>query len=357
MLSPDEFKRYQKQLAIPEWGMDQQLRLKAAHVLVIGAGGLGVTVIPYLAAAGVGRLTLVDHDVVELSNLGRQTIYRNDQIGQSKVLCAKSYVEALDPQVQVEAIAEKFSMSNIELVEAADLVVDCTDNFETRYLINDACVRYGKAFVYSAIHTWEGQLAVCNAHGTGPTYRCLFPDEPSVGEIPNCNEAGVLGFLPGIMGLMQAKEAIFYLAGLSSPAQSSLIRFDVRSMRMQQFRMERSSDASNRIFPTKVALPLEMEPAEAQKALAAGDVHFVLDVREPFEWELASLEGTINMPMNQLRVDMIPKDLPGLVMCHHGMRSMYVIRHLQAQGFDKLINLGGGIDAWSREVDARVPRY
>jgi len=248
-------------------------------------------------------------------------------------------------------------MRNLQWVEAADLVIDCSDNFDTRYLINDACVRYGKAFVYAAIHTWEGQLAVCNAHGTGPTYRCLFPDEPSAGEIPNCNEAGVLGFLPGILGLMQAKEAIFYLAGIHSPAQSSLIQFDVRSMRMQQFKMERSSDAMDRIFPNKTALPLEMEPSDAQRALASGTVHFVLDVREPFEWELASLEGTINMPMNQLQVDLIPKDLPGLVMCHHGMRSMYVIRHLQAQGYDKLINLSGGIDAWSREVDERVPRY
>ncbi len=358
MLHPDEIKRYQKQLAIPEWDMESQLRLQAAHVLVIGAGGLGVTVIPYLAAAGVGRLTLVDHDVVELSNLGRQTIYRTDQLGQSKVLATKSYIEALNPHIHVEALVEKFTLTNHRLVESADLVIDCTDNFETRYLINDACVRYGKAFVYAAIHTWEGQLAVCNAFGTGPTYRCLFPEEPTAGEIPNCNEVGVLGFLPGVLGLMQAKEAIFYLAGLSSPAHEQLIRFDVRSMRMHSFRMERLSDAAERIFPAKEqTLPLEMDATAAHAALQTGKIHFVIDVREPFEWELASLDGTINMPMNQLQINQIPKDRPGLVMCHHGMRSMYVIRHLQAQGFDKLINLTGGIDAWSREVDESVPRY
>ena len=357
MLSPDEIKRYQKQLAIPEWNAEMQLRLKQAHVLVIGAGGLGVTVIPYLAAAGIGRLSVVDHDRVELSNLGRQAIYQTNQVGQSKALLAKSYVEALNPEVQVEAIVEKFSLANYGIVEAVDLVVDCTDNFDTRYLINDSCVRFGKAFVYAAIHTWEGQLAVCNAFGVGPTYRCLFPDEPSAGEIPNCNDAGVLGFLPGIMGLMQAKEAIIYLAGMPSPAHNHLIRFDVRSMRIHQFNMERSADALDRIFPTKDDLPLEMEPDEAQQALASGKIHFVLDVREPFEWDLACLEGSIYMPMNQLQVDLIPKDLPGLVMCHHGMRSMFVIRHLQEQGFDKLINLSGGIDAWSREVDNTIPRY
>lgn len=357
MLTTEEFNRYQKQLAIPAWDADKQARLKNAHVLIVGAGGLGVTVIPYLAAAGVGKLTLIDHDFVELSNLGRQTIYRTDQIGQSKVLLAKAYVEALNPHSQVEAIPEKFSISNLALVELVDLVVDCTDNFDTRYLINDACVRFEKAFVYAAIHTWEGQLAVCNAFGTGPTYRCLFPDEPSAGEIPTCNEAGVLGFLPGILGLMQAKEAIFYLAGLASPAHDHLLRWDVQSMRMHQFKMERSVDAAERIFPNKPTLPTELDPKDANQALQDGKIHFILDVREPHEWDLASLDGTINMPMNYLNVDLIPQHLPGLVMCHHGMRSMYVIRHLQAHGFDKLINLAGGIDAWSREVDDSIPRY
>jgi adenylyltransferase/sulfurtransferase len=357
MLTTEEYNRYQKQLAIPEWDADKQARLKNAHVLVVGAGGLGVTVIPYLAAAGVGKLTLIDHDVVELSNLGRQAIYQSDQIGQSKVLLAKAFVEKLNPHVQVEAIDAKFTFTNHALVSSVDLVVDCTDNFDTRYLINDACVRFGKAFVYAAIHTWEGQLAVCNAFGTGPTYRCLFPDEPSAGEIPNCNDAGVLGFLPGMMGLMQAKEAIFYLAGLASPAQDHLLRWDVRSMRMHPFKMERSSDASERIFPNKFALPPTLEPKEAYQSLQVGKIHFILDVREPHEWELASLQGTINMPMHELQVDLIPKNLPGLVMCHHGMRSMYVIRHLQAHGFEKLINLTGGIDAWSRQVDDSIPRY
>jgi adenylyltransferase/sulfurtransferase len=357
MLSSAEFTRYQKQLAIPEWDEAKQLRLKQAHVLIVGAGGLGVSVIPYLAAAGVGKLTLIDHDAVDLSNLGRQTIYQTDQIGQSKVLMAKAYVEALNPEVQVEAIAEKFSITNYPLVESVDLVVDCTDNFDTRYLINDACVKYGKAFVYAAIHTWEGQLAVCNAFGTGPTYRCLFPDEPSAGEIPTCNEAGVLGFLPGMMGLMQAKEVIFYLAGLSSPAQNHLLRWDVRSMRMHQFRMERAPDAEERIFPAKEWIPVEMMPIEASEAILKGRIQFVLDVREPYEWEEANIAGSILMSMNQLQIDLIPRDVPGLVVCHHGMRSMFVIKHLHQLGFEHLINLAGGIDAWSREVDDSIPRY
>jgi adenylyltransferase/sulfurtransferase len=357
MLSSAEFTRYQKQLAIPEWDEAKQLRLKQAHVLIVGAGGLGVSVIPYLAAAGLGKLTLIDHDAVDLSNLGRQTIYQTDQIGQSKVLMAKAYVEALNPEVQVEAIAEKFSITNYPLVESVDLVVDCTDNFDTRYLINDACVKYGKAFVYAAIHTWEGQLAVCNAFGTGPTYRCLFPDEPSAGEIPTCNEAGVLGFLPGMMGLMQAKEVIFYLAGLSSPAQNHLLRWDVRSMRMHQFRMERAPDAEERIFPAKEWIPVEMMPIEASEAILKGRIQFVLDIREPYEWEEANIAGSILMSMNQLQIDLIPRDVPGLVVCHHGMRSMFVIKHLHQLGFEHLINLAGGIDAWSREVDDSIPRY
>lgn len=357
MLSSTEFTRYQKQLAIPEWDEAKQLSLKQAHVMIVGAGGLGVSVIPYLAAAGVGHLTLIDHDVVELSNLGRQTIYREDQIGQSKVLLAKDFVEALNPHVQVDAMAEKFSMVNYQLVQSVDLVVDCTDNFDTRYLINDACVKFGKAFVYAAIHTWEGQLAVCNAHGTGPTYRCLFPDEPSAGEIPTCNEAGVLGFLPGMMGLMQAKEALFYLAGMSSPAQNHLLRWDVRSMRMHQFRMERTLDAAERIFPVQAWVPVELEAVDAADAITKGDIQFVLDVREPFEWEEAQIAGSICMSMNQLQIDLIPRDVPGLVVCHHGMRSMFVIKHLRQLGFENLINLAGGIDAWSREVDDSIPRY
>lgn len=357
MLSSTEFTRYQKQLAIPEWDIAMQERLSEAHVLIVGAGGLGVTVIPYLAAAGVGKLTLIDHDVVDLSNLGRQTIYRTDQIGQSKVLLAKTYVEALNPQVEVDAITEKFSMNNYQLVESVDLVVDCTDNFDTRYLINDACVKFNKAFVYAAIHTWEGQLAVCNAHGTGPTYRCLFPDEPSAGEIPTCNEAGVLGFLPGMMGLMQAKEAIFYLAGISSPAHNHLLRWDVRSMRMHQFRMERSVDAAERIFPRKVWVPIEINSKDAALRLESGEIQFVLDVREPFEWEIASISSSMFMSMNALQPDLIPRDVPGLVLCHHGMRSMFVVKHLQKLGFENLMNLAGGIDAWSREVDASIPRY
>jgi len=357
MLTTEEYNRYQKQLAIPEWDVAKQENLARAHVLIVGAGGLGVSVIPYLAAAGVGKLTLIDHDVVELSNLGRQVIYQSDQIGQFKVHLAKAFVEKLNPHVQVVAIADKFSIGNLALVESVDLVVDCTDNFDTRYLINDVCVRYGKAFVYAAIHTWEGQLAVCNAFGTGPTYRCLFPNEPSAGEIPSCNEAGVLGFLPGMLGLMQAKEAIFYLTGMPSPAQNHLLRWDVRTMRMHTFRMERSADAAERIFPHKPVEMIEISASDAAARLQSGEIKFVLDVREPFEWDLASLPGSIQMPMNSLQIGLIPKEAQGIVLCHHGMRSMFVLKHLQAQGFNNLLNLAGGIDAWSREVDDSIPRY
>jgi molybdopterin/thiamine biosynthesis adenylyltransferase len=234
MLSDLEFERYRKQLNLPEWRKNQQMALKNASILVVGAGGLGCGALPFLASAGVGCISILDADVIELSNLARQVLYKTDDLGASKALKAAEALQALNPDIKVTGIAENLIIENASnFIEQHDLILDCTDNFQTRYLINDTCVALRKPFIYGAIHAWEGQFAVFSP--AGPSYRSLFPTEPSPAEIPSCDEVGVLGVLPGIIGLFQAKEAIFYLAGFESPAQKALLTFDLRDMRLSSF--------------------------------------------------------------------------------------------------------------------------
>jgi adenylyltransferase/sulfurtransferase len=212
------------------------LRLKEASILVVGAGGLGCGALPYLAAAGVGSITILDADVIELSNLARQVLYKTDEVGTSKAIKAAEALRDLNPTIVVTGVAENLTVENASnYIDKHDLIIDCTDNFQTRYLINDVCVALKKPFVYGAIHAWEGQFAVF--HPQGPSYRSLFPVEPSPEEIPSCDEVGVLGVLPGIIGLFQAKEAIFYLAGFESSAQKGLLTFDLRDMRISSFKL------------------------------------------------------------------------------------------------------------------------
>ncbi len=236
MLSDLEFERYRKQLNLPEWRKAQQMALKNASILVVGAGGLGCGALPFLAAAGVGKITILDADIIELSNLARQVLYRTEDVGVSKAQKAAEALQALNPTIAIQGFAEKLTLENASTYIAQhDLIIDCTDNFKTRYLINDTCVELNKPFIYGAIHAWEGQFAVFTP--SGPSYKNLFPVEPSPQEIPACDEVGVLGVLPGIIGLLQAKEAIFYLAGFESPAQKSLMTFDLRDMRLSSFRL------------------------------------------------------------------------------------------------------------------------
>lgn len=234
MLSDLEFERYRKQLNLPEWRKQQQIRLKESKILVVGAGGLGCGALPFLAAVGVGMITILDADVIELSNLARQVLYKTTDIGASKAFKAAEALQALNPTITILGIAENLTPHNAtHYIAQHDLIIDCTDNFSTRYLINDSCETLLKPFVYGAIHAWEGQFAVF--HPAGPSYRSLFPVEPSPQEIPSCDEVGVLGVLPGIIGLLQAKEAIFYLAGFESPAQKGLMTLDLRDMRLSSF--------------------------------------------------------------------------------------------------------------------------
>jgi len=234
MLSDLEFERYRKQLNLPEWRKAQQMALKNASILVVGAGGLGCGALPFLTAAGIGTITILDADVIELSNLARQVLYRTVDVGARKAQKAAEALQALNPTINIQGISENVSVENASnYIAQHDLIIDCTDNFSTRYLINDVCVDLKKPFIYGAIHAWEGQFAVFLPNG--PSYRSLFPTEPSPEEIPACDEVGVLGVLPGIIGLLQAKEAIFYLAGLESPAQKALMTFDLREMRISSF--------------------------------------------------------------------------------------------------------------------------
>ena len=236
MFSDLEFERYRKQLNLPEWRKQQQMRLKESKILVVGAGGLGCGALPFLAAAGVGSITILDEDVIDLSNLARQVLYKTEDVGASKALKSAEALQALNPSITIQGIAENLTADNAtHYIGQHDLIIDCTDNFSTRYLINDSCETLKKPFVYGAIHAWEGQFAVF--HPAGPSYRLLFPVEPSPQEIPACDEVGVLGVLPGIIGLFQAKEAIFYLAGFESPAQQGLMTFDLRDMRLSSFRL------------------------------------------------------------------------------------------------------------------------
>jgi adenylyltransferase/sulfurtransferase len=365
MLTPSELIRYQKQLKLPEWSIAKQHILKSSHVLVVGAGGLGVGALPYLAAVGLGHITIVDHDVVDLSNLGRQVIYTSAEVGQSKALLAEKYIKSLNPEINVESFQVKLAQENaIEWIQKADLVIDCTDNFTSRYLINDICVSLDKPFVYAAIHAWEGLLSVCNAllaDGTRTaTYRCLFPESPNMSEIPTCDEVGVLGFIPGVMGLLQAKEAIFYLAGFTSPAQGSLLRWDARDMSMKHFKVEREPLAAMNIFPKKNLDEIRGLTVDAAFALLKQNEAYILDVREHEEFEIASIPDSIQIPMHQVAANIasLPIHKTCIVMCHHGMRSAHVIRFLQQEkGMTNLFNLTGGIDAWSLKIDANIPRY
>jgi len=365
MLTASELIRYQKQLKLPEWGIEKQFALKSSHVLVVGAGGLGVAALPYLAAAGIGQISIVDSDVVDLSNLGRQVIYTSAEVGQSKALLAQKYVMDLNPEISVSSFDVKLTSDNAaEFIQKADLVIDCTDNFASRYVINDFCVSLEKPFVYAAIHAWEGLLSVCNAlladGSRTATYRCLFPESPNMSEIPNCDEVGVLGFIPGIMGLLQAKEAIFYLAGFSSPAQGALLRWDARDMSMKHFKVEREANAATNIFPKTSLDEVREIQVDDAFALLEQNLAYILDVRELDEFSIASIPDALQIPMYQVaaNVSSLPVHKKCLVMCHHGMRSAHVIRFLQQEkGFTNLYNLSGGIDAWSLKIDPSVPRY
>lgn len=376
-LNGDEIKRYSRHLIMPEVGVEGQRKLKAAKVLCIGAGGLGSPAAMYLAAAGIGTIGIVDFDVVDFSNLQRQIIHGTPDVGRAKLDSAKSRLNALNPNVHIETYNEALSSENaIRLFEPYDVILDGTDNFPTRYLVNDACVLTGKPNAYGSIFRFEGQASVF-ATKEGPCYRCLYPEPPPPGLVPSCAEGGVFGVLPGIIGVIQATETIKLVLGAGEPLIGRFLIYDALRMRFRELKLRKDADCPvcgtnptvTKLIDydgfcgvTRDANPLaEISASELQRAQARGDALLLLDVREPHEHEKARIPGAKLVPLGQLAARLGElADWKGrrvVAHCHKGGRSAKACAQLREAGFANVANLSGGIDAWSITVDPNVPRY
>ncbi len=376
-LGREEIARYGRHLTLPEVGTTGQRKLKRSSVLVVGTGGLGAPVGLYLAAAGIGRIGLVDFDRVELSNLQRQVLFGEADVGRPKVEVAGERLAAINPFVMLDVHEARLDPSNaIGLISEYDLVVDGTDNFPTRYLVNDACVLAGKANMYGSIYRFEGQASVF-ADPDGPCYRCLFPEPPAPGAVPNCAEGGVLGVLPGIIGSIQATEAIKRLIGSGSSLVGRLLLFNALEMRFRELALRKDPDCpvcGTRPTITSLDDPQAMESYQEtcaaevgamdvtalKQKLDRGDTPFILDVRTRMEWEICHLGDSILLPLQELTFraeETVPKDREIVVLCHTGIRSAAAVEYLAGQGYRKVWNLTGGIDAWAAKIDPTMPRY
>jgi len=380
LLSNEEVARYSRHLIMPEVGMTGQRKLKAASVLMIGTGGLGAPLGMYLAAAGVGRLGLVDFDVVDASNLQRQIIHGTKDVGRPKIASARDRLEDINPHVEIETHETRLTSENaMRLFVNYDVIVDGTDNFPTRYLVNDACVLTGKPNVYGSIFRFEGQASVFWAD-RGPCYRCLYPEPPPPGLVPSCAEGGVLGVLPGIIGAIQANETIKIILGAPDIMVNRLLLFDAWRMRFRELKLRKNPDCPVcgdhptitelidyeefcGITQTQTEIKPIMEEitaTELKQRLDNGDDIQIIDVREPHEYEIGQIPNSKLIPLGQVlnRMNEIDPDRETVMHCKMGGRSAKAIDALQRSGFTgKLINLAGGITAWSNEVDPSVPKY
>ena len=379
-LSKEEIMRYSRHLIMPEVGMDGQLKLKQAKVLCIGTGGLGAPLGLYLAAAGVGRIGLVDFDSVDLTNLQRQILFGTDDIGRPKIEAATDRLRNLNPDIQIDRFETRLTSENaLDILKNYDIVVDGTDNFPTRYLVNDACVILGKPNVYGSIFRFEGQITIFGAPG-GPCYRCLYPEPPPPGLVPSCAEGGVLGVLPGIVGAIQAAETLKLIIGKGEPLIGRLLLFDALAMRFRELKLRKNPECpacgehptitklidyaefcgvrgEEAVSPAQTAVP-EIAPRELKSRLDRGDDLFILDVREPHEYQICNLGGHL-IPLGELsrRVNELDSSREIVAHCRSGKRSAEAVEFLRSAGFRKVLNLKGGILAWSDEVDASVPKY
>jgi adenylyltransferase/sulfurtransferase len=377
-LTAAEIRHYSRHLIMPEVGSAGQRRLKAARVLIIGAGGLGSPLGLYLAAAGVGTLGIVDFDVVDETNLHRQVLYGRSSVGRPKIQAAVERLRDVNPHIRIVPHETRLDAGNaLELFQDYDIIVDGTDNFPTRYLVNDACVLSGKPNVYGSIFRFEGQVSIFWG-ARGPCYRCLFPEPPPPGLVPSCAEGGVLGVLPGIIGTLQANEVIKLIVGAGDPLIGRLVLFDALKMRFRELQLKKdpacpvcSENPTQRELidyeqlcgigpgPETSEMDDEMTPNELKERLDAGEPLTLLDVRTDPEIEIARIEGSVHIPLHELR-DRFGELDPAtsyVVYCHHGGRSAAAIGFLHQMGFEHLANLSGGIDEWSAEVDPSVPRY
>jgi adenylyltransferase/sulfurtransferase len=375
-LTREEFLRYGRHTILPEVGIEGQKKLKASRVLLIGAGGLGSPLALYLAAAGVGTLGILDFDTIDASNLQRQILHTTAGIGTSKLLSAQEHIKAINPNVRVELYNTHLTSENaLDILKDYDVIADGTDNFPTRYLVNDACVLLKKPNVYGSIFRFEGQASVFYAN-EGPCYRCLFPEPPPPGAVPSCAEGGVLGVLPGIIGTIQANETIKLLLGIGEPLIGRLLLFDALAMQFRELKLKKNQDCPVcGVHPTVTHLidyedfcgmkpkeePMnknEITPLELKQRLDKGENIFLLDVRQPNEYAYANINGHL-IPLGDLpsRFKELDASREIVVYCHSGSRSLYATQFLLHQGFANVKNLTGGIDRWSREVDPSVKRY
>ena len=374
-LSVEELQRYSRHLIMPEVTSEGQNRLKAARVLCIGAGGLGSPAALYLAAAGVGTLGIVDFDDVDLSNLQRQILHGTKDIGRGKLESARDRLHDINPQIEIELHKCRFSSENAsQLVARYDVVVDGSDNFPTRYLSNDVCVFARKPNVYGSVFRFEGQTTIFAPHLGGPCYRCLFPEPPPPESVPNCAQAGVLGVLPGIIGMLQAIETLKLILGIGEPLVGRLLHFDALKVKFRELNLRRDPQCpvcgeNPTIFSPmdyeqfcgmrdEQAIP-EMSPHELKRRMNAGEPFELIDVREPFEYEIARINGAKLIPLGEIgeRLSELQRERPIIVHRHSGKRSAQAVGVLQHHGFTKVYNLEGGIDAWSDQIDPNVPKY
>ena len=378
-LEPEELVRYSRHIGLGEVGEAGQRRLKQASVLIVGAGGLGSPAALYLAAAGVGRLGIVDFDRVDLTNLQRQLLHDTHGVGQKKTASARARLTAINPLVQVETFDDELTAANaLDIIGGYDLVIDGTDNFKTRYLTNDACVLLAKPNIYGSVLRFEGQASVF-ATAEGPCYRCLFPEPPPPGLVPSCAEAGVLGVLPGLVGTIQATEAIKSVLGAGETLAGRLLLIDALRMTFRTVRLRRDPecpacgtremksliDYDEFCAPRKPMKPQrpfgvqEIAPRDVAERLRRGDVIDLIDVREPYEWQIARIDGAKLIPLGQFAASLadLSRDRDLVLYCHHGTRSRAAAEFLVDQGFERVWNLSGGIDRWSADVDPAVATY
>ena len=377
-LSNEEVLRYSRHLIMPEVGMEGQQKLKAARVLCIGTGGLGSPLALYLSAAGVGTIGLVDFDVVDFTNLQRQVIHFTSDVGRPKLESAREKIASINPYVNVKTFDTRLTSQNaLEIFSDFDIIVDGTDNFPTRFLVNDACVFTGKPNVYGSIFRFEGQASVFAAKD-GPCYRCLYPEPPPPGLVPSCAEGGVLGILPGLVGLIQATEAIKLILGSGQPLIGRLLLVDALGMKFRELKLRKNPDCvvcgthptvtklidyeefcglRGQEKPVNTGVP-EISVEELKQRLDAKEDLFILDVREPHEYNICNLNGTL-IPLNDLprRVHELDPSKEMVVHCRSGARSARAVGFLQQAGFTKAKNLAGGILAWADRIDPKVPKY
>jgi sulfur-carrier protein adenylyltransferase/sulfurtransferase len=382
-LTNDEVKRYSRHLIMPEVGVEGQLKLKAGSVLCIGAGGLGSPAALYLAAAGVGRIGIVDFDVVDYSNLQRQVIHSTPDVGRSKLASAKDRLSALNPHITIDTYETALSSKNaLDLFAPYDVILDGTDNFPTRYLVNDACVILGKPNAYGSIFRFEGQASVF-ATKAGPCYRCLYPEPPPPGLVPSCAEGGVLGVLPGVIGTIQATEAIKLIMGIGEPLIGRFLIYDALRMKFRELKLKKDPDcpacgthptvtalidyeqfcgvapAAEPAMTTSDSSETETDVKELKRKIDAKEDFFLLDVREPNEYQIGRIPGSTLIPLGEVprRYQEIPRDKEIIVHCKMGGRSAKAAAFLRQQGFKNVKNLKGGILDWSDKIDPSVPKY